>query len=177
MLAGTRYKLFVQPILLDVYTDDATRSEPAREWVLCGLRTSAALEWEALSISYTAIIGFTALFFAICMGGPMLKVIFINHRERFRLREVAFLSLFLVLLAGVFTLTALQTMHFSMSDDVEVQLRSLGQTLSDHIYVDLKNMRGQLQEWCKDPSACRRSTGGGNSTKSFGIHPIPGCRR
>ena len=138
MLAGTRYKLFVQPILLDVYTDDAARSEPAREWVLCGLRTSAALEWEALSISYTAIIGFTALFFAICMGGPMLKVIFINHRERFRLREVAFLSLFLVLLAGVFTLTALQTMHFSMSDDVEVQLRSLGQTLSNHIYVDLE---------------------------------------
>ena len=151
MLAGTRYKLFVQPILLDVYTDNAARSEPAREWVLCGLRASSALEWEALSISYTSIIVFTALFFAICMGGPMLKVIFINHRERFRLREVAFLSLFLVLLSGVFTLTALQTVHFSMSDDVEAQLGSLGETLSNHIHDDLKHMREQLQEWCKAP--------------------------
>src|SRR6478672_6342031 len=116
-----------------------------------GYSASSALEWEALSISYTAIIGFTALFFAICMGGPMLKVIFINHRERFRLREVAFMSLFLVLLSGVFTLTALQTVHFSMSDDVEQQLGSLGETLSNHIHDDLKHMREQLQEWCKAP--------------------------
>ena len=81
----------------------------------------------------------------------MLKVIFINHRERFRLREVAFLALFLVLLSGVFTLTALQTVHFSMSDDVEAQLGSLGETLSNHIHDDLKHMREQLQEWCKTP--------------------------
>ena len=184
MLAGTRYKLFVQPILLDVYTDNAARSEPAREWVLCGLRASSALEWEALSISYTSIIVFTALFFAICMGGPMLKVIFINHRERFRLREVAFMSLFLVLLSGVFTLTALQTVHFTMSDDVEGQLASLGETLSNHIHDDLKRMREQLQEWCQAPRLIDdlqaaevreviRKTPDPGSSKLIGVTPPP----
>jgi hypothetical protein len=155
MLAGTRYKLFVQPILLDVYTDNAARSEPAREWVLCGLRASSALEWEALSISYTSIIVFTALFFAICMGGPMLKVIFINHRERFRLREVAFLSLFLVLLSGVFTLTALQSVHFSLSDCVEAQLGSLGETLSNHtrrLETHARAVTGVVQELRRSPT-------------------------
>jgi hypothetical protein len=148
MLAGTRYKLFMQPILLDVFSDEPTRTEPAREWVLCGLRASSALEWEALSISYTSIIGITALFFAICMGGPMLKVLFINHRERFRLRDLAFLSVFLILLAAVFTLTALQVVHFSMNGDTEAQLRGLGETLSKNIHEDLQQMRAQLQEWC-----------------------------
>jgi len=152
MLAGARYKLFVQPILLDVFSDQPARSAPTREWVLCGLRASSALEWEALSISYTTVIGFTALFFAIAMGGPMLKVLFLNQRERFRLRELAFLSLFLVLLAGVFTLTGLQAAHFSLNHDTEEQLNRLGETLSSNIHDDLQQMREQLQEWCKDPA-------------------------
>ena len=150
MLAGTRYKLFAQPILLDVFSDEPTRNEPTHEWVLCGLRTYTALEWEALSISYMTIIGFTALFFAICMGGPMLKVLFINHRERFRLRELPFLSLFLILLAGVFTLTALQAVHFNLNDDTERQLNSLGEALSNNIHDDMQQMRAQLQAWCLD---------------------------
>jgi hypothetical protein len=148
LLAGTRYKLFLQPILIDVFSDDPTRTEPAHEWALCGLRSSSALEWEALSVSYTVIMGFTALFLAICMSGPVLKVIFINHRERFRLRELGFLSLFLVLLASVFTLTAIQFVDLRVNNDTEAQLRSLGETLSSNIHDDLQQMRQQLQEWC-----------------------------
>src|SRR5207245_1594624 len=88
-LAGTRYKLFLQPVLVDPFTDTADQTEPAREWVLCGLKSVAAVEWEALSISYTAMIWFTVLFLAIAMTGPLLKVRFMNRREHFRVQEVA----------------------------------------------------------------------------------------
>ena len=148
LLAGTHYKLFLQPILIDL-GGDATQTGKEREWAICGLRSSKALEWEALSISYTAVIGFTALFFAICMGGPVLKVIFINHRERFRLRELGLLSLFLVLLAGIFTLTALQFLVFRVNDETEARLRTLGDKLSSNIHDDLFKMRKQLLEWCE----------------------------
>lgn len=151
MLAGTRYKLFLQPILIDVFNDDPTEAEPAREWVLCGLRSASNLEWESLSISYTLIIGATALFLAISMGGPLLKVMFLNHRERFRLRELGFLSLFLVLLAAVFTLSGLQLTEFRMNDSSEAQLRGVGAALSTRIHDDLDRMRRQLKQWCESP--------------------------
>jgi len=148
MLAGTRYKLFLQPILIDIYADEPTQTEPSREWALCGLRSNSALEWEALSISYTVIIWFTALFFAICMGGPVLKVIFMNQRERFRLRELGFLSLFLVLLAGVFTLTALEIVDVRAASATDARLERLAGALSNRVHDDLGQMRDQLLEWC-----------------------------
>jgi len=74
-LAGTRYKLFLQPVVLDVYSDeDEGQDEPAQEWVLCGLRSAKTLEWEALSISF--MVWLTALFLAIFMSSPLLKVPF-----------------------------------------------------------------------------------------------------
>jgi hypothetical protein len=148
LLAGTRYKLFLQPILIDIFADEPISSEPAREWMLCGLRSTSALEWEALSISYTVIIWFTALFLAICMGGPVLKVIFMNQRERFRLHELGFLSLFLVLLAGVFTLTALEIVDVSAARDTDAQLQGLADTLSKNVHDEVKRMRDQLLDWC-----------------------------
>ena len=155
LLAGTRYKLFLQPVLIDVFSDDPTQAEPAREWVLCGLRSASALEWESLSISYTVIIGFTALFLAICMAGPVLKVIFTNHRERFRLRELGLLSLFLILLGAVFTLSGLQLTDFRMNGDEDAKLRSLGEALSTNIHSDLDKMRRQLKQWCESPDLRR----------------------
>jgi hypothetical protein len=147
-LAGTRYKLFLQPMLLDVFNDEATQEEPAQEWVLCGLRSSKTLEWEALSISSTSMVWLTALFLAILMSGPILKILFLNRRERLRLREFGFLALFLVLLTSVFTLSGLNAVGFPLNDDTELQLQHLGDSLSKNIHEELSEMRGQLIEWC-----------------------------
>ncbi|HEV2729847.1 MAG TPA: hypothetical protein VGV15_07430, partial [Terriglobales bacterium] len=46
VLAGTHYKLFLQPVLVDAFTDDPNQDEPAQEWVLCGLTSAKTLEWE-----------------------------------------------------------------------------------------------------------------------------------
>jgi len=149
VLAGTRYKLFLQPVLLDVFNDEPTQEEPAQEWVLCGLRSSKTLEWEALSISSTFMVWLTALFLAILMSGPILKVFFLNRRERLRLRELGFLALFLVLLTSVFTLSGLNAVGFPLNDDTEQRLQRLGDTLSLNIHEELKEMREQLTLWCK----------------------------
>lgn len=147
-LAGTPYKLFLQPVLVDVFSDDPEANEPAREWVLCGLRTSKALQWEALSISSNAIIAFTALFLAVCMSGPLLKVLFMNERERLRLRELAVLGIFLVLLTSVFTLSGLEAVGVPLNDDTEKGLKELGAKMSGNIHAELQAMRDQLREWC-----------------------------
>ena len=115
VLAGTRYKLFIQPVLVDVFNDEPNQEEPAQEWVLCGLRSSKALEWEALSISSTFMVWLTALFLAVLMSGPVLKIFFLNRREGLRLRELGFLGLFLVLLTCVFTLSGLSAAGFPLN--------------------------------------------------------------
>lgn len=154
-LAGTRYKLFLQPVLMDVYSDEADQHQSAREFVLCGMESARVLEWEALSISYTFIIWFTAIFFAICAGGPVLKAFFMNHREHFRLRELAFLGIFLVLLAGVLTLCGLQMVNLPLHDDTDARLQKLGDKLASTIHLELHEMNSQLVEWCKDPQLNR----------------------
>jgi hypothetical protein len=149
-LAGTDYKLFLQPVLVDVFSDEPSQDEPAQEWVLCGLRSVKTLEWEALSISSSLMLWLTALFFVVLMSGPVLKVLFINRREHLRLRELAFLGLFLVLLTSVFTLSGLNAVGFPLNDDTEEELQRLGNNLSNNIHDELRQMREQLQAWCSD---------------------------
>ncbi len=151
VLAGTGYKLFLQPVLVDVFSDAPNQEEPAQEWVLCGLRSSKALEWEALSISSTLMVWLTALFLTVLMSGPVLKIFFLNRRERLRLRELGFLGFFVVLLTSVFTLSGLNAVGFPLNDDTEEQLHRLGDTLSRNIHDELKQMRDQLQDWCRAP--------------------------
>lgn len=149
VLAGTRYKLFLQPVLVDAFSDDPGQDEPAQEWVLCGLRSAKTLEWEALSISSTFMVWLTALFLVIFMGLPVLKVFLVNRREHLRLRELGVLGIFLVLLTSVFTLSGLNAVGFPLNDDTEEQLQRLGDNLSNNVHDELKKMRDQLQEWCK----------------------------
>ncbi|HVW83504.1 MAG TPA: hypothetical protein VHB50_02440, partial [Bryobacteraceae bacterium] len=148
-LAGTRYKLFLQPVLVDAFSENSGAQEPAREWVVCGLRSAAALEWEALSISYTAMIWFTVVFFAIAVSGPLLRVLSMNRREHFRLREVVSLGLFLIVLTAVITFSAFQATGIPLSDDTEVQLKWLQNRLSGAVHQDLAEMRQQLIDWCR----------------------------
>ena len=147
-LADSHYKLFLQPVLVDSFSDDSDQTEPAREWVLCGLRSAGALEWEALSISYTAIIWFTVVFFAVAMSGPVLKVFFINRREHFRVQEVATLGLFLILLTAVATFSAMEVTGFPLNDDTENRLMLVQSRLSGAFYQELTEMREQLIKWC-----------------------------
>jgi hydrogenase-4 membrane subunit HyfE len=150
VLTGTSYKLFLQPVLIDAFSDDPTQKEERHTWRLCGLRSSASLEWEAMAISYTIIIWLTVFFFAICMGGPILKLFLMNNRERLHLRELGVLGLFLVLLSGVFTLAGLQSAYFhSNDDDTEGRLQQLSENLSKNIHLELRLMRDQLVAMCR----------------------------
>jgi len=152
-LAGTHYKLFLQPVLLGVFNDkdEPGSMEPAQEWVLCGLRSAKSLEWEALSISSTFMVWLTILFFSIFMSGPLLKILFINQRQHLRLREIALLAIVLVLLTCGFTLAGLNATGFPLNDDTDAQLEKIGGMLSENIHVELSTMREQLLRWCKNP--------------------------
>lgn len=147
MLAGTKYKLFLQPVLVSTFIDAATEEEPASEWVLAGMKSSASVDWEALSLSYTFFIWFTFLFFVIWASYKVLKIIFMNQREHLHLRELGSLGLSLVLLAAVLTFSLLQ-LDFHLNDDTEAQLHRVGGTLSKNIHDELRQMADQLTEWC-----------------------------
>src|SRR5205823_789846 len=150
VLAGTNYKVFLQPVLLDVYNDkDERQDEPAQEWVLCGLRSAKALEWEALSISSTFMVWITAAFLAIFMSSPMLKVLFMNHRQHLRLREIGWLCCALVLLAIVFTLSGLNAAGFPLNDDTDQRLSQIGDKLATNVHAELGQMLHQLVAWCR----------------------------
>jgi hypothetical protein len=150
VLTGTSYKLFLQPVLIDTFSDDPAQPEEQHPWTLCGLRSSATLEWEALAISYTVIIWLTVGLFAVFMGGPILKLFLMNNRERLHLRELGFLALLLVLLSGIFTLAGLQAAYFHSNDDnTEGNLKQLSENLAADIHLELGFMRKQLLELCQ----------------------------
>ena len=145
-LAGTRYKLFLQPVLVSSFSTAATR-EPASEWVLCGLRSSAALDWEALSLSFTFFIWSTAFFFVFWTSYKVLKIFLMNQRERLRLRELAELGFSLGLLTSVITLSLLQ-LNLQLNNDTDARLSELGWQLSKNIHHELQQMSEQLTAWC-----------------------------
>ena len=148
MLAGTRYKLFLQPLLISAFAGEKSRSAPASELVLCGLRSSTELDWEALSLSYTFFIWCTVFFFVVWSSYKALKILFMNHRERLRLRELGTLGVSLLLLTTVLTLSALQ-MDFHSNDDTDAQLRRLSANISANIHSELREMMAQLKTWCQ----------------------------
>ncbi len=145
-LAGTRYKLFLQPVLVSSFLSE-TDAEPASEWVLCGLISSSALDWEALSLSYTFFIWFTVVFFVIWTSYKVLKLFFMNSRERLRVRELGTLGLSLVLLTSAITLSFLQ-LDFRANDDTDTRLQDLGRRISRNVHEELRLMSDQLTAWC-----------------------------
>ncbi len=149
-LAGTQYKLFLQPVLVSTFNGVEAVNEAANEWVLCGLRSSAALDWESLSLSYTFFIWFTVAFLVIWTSYKVLKIFFMNQRERLRLRELGTLGLSLVLLTSVCTLSLLQ-FEFHVNDETEARLATLGGKLSRNLHDELGLMSAQLMDWCASP--------------------------
>ncbi|HTS65885.1 MAG TPA: hypothetical protein VMH28_27875 [Candidatus Acidoferrales bacterium] len=147
LLAGTRYKLFLQPLLISPFADEKKRSEPASELVLCGLRSSSELDWEALSLSYTFFIWITAGFFIVWSSYKALKILLMNNRERLRLRELGTLAISLVLLTSVLTIAALQA-DFHANDETDGKLQQLSQGMLANIHDELSEMMSQLVQWC-----------------------------
>lgn len=148
VLAGVPYKLFLQPVLVSTATDSDAKKDAASEWVLCGLRSSAALDWEALSLSYTFFIWCTFAFFIVWANYKVLKIFFMNRRERLRLREFGTLGLSLLLLSTVLTLSLLQV-NFRLTDDTDARLKALGEKFSGGIRDELRQMQNQLVNWCQ----------------------------
>jgi hypothetical protein len=161
-VADTSYKLFLQPVLIDVLNETAIgdekvgadSSEKAQEWVLCGLVSSSKLEWQSLAISYRVVIWATVGFLLIGLSAPLLKLLFLNKRERLTLRECAVAGISLVLLTGLMTFAALQGIYFHFlgdPDDGKKQLVLISQDLAAGIHQELGGMLGQLTTFCQHP--------------------------
>jgi hypothetical protein len=146
VLAGIPYKLFLQPVLVSSFSGEK-QVEPATEWVLGGLRSSSALDWEALSLSFTFFIWFTMVLFVVWTSYKILKIFLMNHRERLRLRELGTVGLSVVLLCCVLTLTLVQW-DFRRKDDTDTRLEHIANAMSGNIHDELKRMMAQLTNWC-----------------------------
>jgi hypothetical protein len=153
-VAGTGYRVFMQPVLLNLFAQTDRVENYPREWILCGLVRSSDFQWQRLAISYGAMIYIGATLLLVALSIPFLKVLFINRREHFRIREAFQTLSFAVLVTAVVTFVWLQVFYFrpNRSDDTDSQLASLAQSISQNVHIEISLMFEQLRSLCEETS-------------------------
>jgi hypothetical protein len=154
VVGGTRYRVFMQPVLLNLFAQKEQVENYPREWILCGLVRSSEFQWQSLAISYGTMIYIGAALLLVGLSIPFLKVLFINRREHFRIREVFQTVSFAVLVTAVVTFVWLQVFYFGPNrhDDTDSQLASLAQSISQNVHIEISLMFEQLRSLCGETS-------------------------
>ncbi|HYV12231.1 MAG TPA: cache domain-containing protein [Pyrinomonadaceae bacterium] len=102
-IAGTRYKLYVQPIEIALPTKGVAGGET--HWVICGLVDASRFRYQTWTISYTVLIPSFFVAGLLLLSWFFLKLLFIGPKDRLRPVETHVLAIS-VIVAG-FLLTGL----------------------------------------------------------------------
>ena len=133
-LAGAAYKLYVQPVPLEIKRGDQTVTP-----VVCGLWRADRLQSEVVSIPYATIIWIALIALAVFgLLWPLLKVAYMSPAERLQ-RVHVFYLLFSALFVCT-TLTAIVlNLGYTLLDQEEAreQVKSLADRVDHHVKAEL----------------------------------------
>lgn len=131
MIAGARYKLYVQPVEIALATKDS--ENPDTLWVVCGLVEAGRFRYQTWAISYTVLI--IAAFFAglLLLSWPFLKLVFIGPKDRLRAAEPYMLAVSVVVAAALLTFFTLFVFTYNAREnDLDVQLNNFADSIQKH---------------------------------------------
>ena len=148
-LAGVPYIIFLEPVTVNLNPRSGAEARQARRFMLSGLVPSRRFQWQSLAISYRSVIFLSSVFLLLCLCTPVIKILFLNERERLRLREVVLLPMLFATLAGALTSICLQTTYFNFRhDDTDTELGQLAKQMQDNIKLEIHAMHRQLLAAC-----------------------------
>ena len=148
-LAGVPTLIFLEPVTIDLNPSRGAEKKYARRFTLCGLVPSRGFRWQSLAISYRAVILLFSVFLLLCLCTPIIKIFFLNERERLRLREIVVLPLLFAAVAGAGTAICLQMFYFGLGrDDTDRELNNVARQMQDNIKAEVTAMYAQLMAAC-----------------------------
>lgn len=138
--AGIAYRLYTQPLHLKIPVDSG--NGPAviggsNPWVIGGLVKAEDLRREAVPIRL--LYALPGLLLMGALGVPLLKLWAIGPRERLRARDVAYLSLSILLASGLLTVALLDWYAYAWVE------RQADESMRQYTEELVKDFRSELQ--------------------------------
>ncbi|NIT62157.1 MAG: hypothetical protein GWN00_39985, partial [Aliifodinibius sp.] len=160
-IAGTPYKMFLQPIRIpiDLWTsieeetpktgNEATQIQE-KDWILAGFIKASGFRGRAMSISPTVLLGALGLLVIALLALPFLKVQFIGIRERLNKHDVLVLVITLLIAGSIIVIGLLD---FFMKDQFEEKrdnhLNKLADNIQSALHAELDSIDRQLRHLTK----------------------------
>ncbi|HWN98014.1 MAG TPA: cache domain-containing protein [Blastocatellia bacterium] len=146
-LAGTDYKLFLQPVRL-THTESLDNKQLERRWVVCGLTRKDHFRDETFAISYTVLTVFIFMVLLTALGWPLLKLKLMGPKDRMRRRDLR-LTL-LSALAGMalvtFMLLDVHT-YFTLENTLDHNLLRLSEKIQLNFREEVTSALAQLRQF------------------------------
>ncbi len=163
-LAGTRYKLYLQPAPVEIVkplqeqSGDAKHTTSKVTLVVCGLWRADRLESEVVSIPYTTLIwGTLVLLAAFALLWPLLKVAYMSPAERLRRRHVFYLLSSALLVTTLLTVIVLNNSYAARDrEESQEQLESLANRIDANLRLELLDALVFMDSLAKDESLHER---------------------
>ena len=151
-LAGTNYKLYIQPVPLRIGA--AEKDGHNLKIIVCGLWRADRLESEVVSIPYSTLIWSTLLMLAVFgLIWPLLKVAYMSPSERLKRAQVYYLLSSALFVTAVLTLIVLNAAYMlDATEEANEQLASLAARINDNLKTELARALDLMNSLEKDGS-------------------------
>jgi hypothetical protein len=143
-LAGSRYKLYAQPIEITLRTEDSQNAETL--WVICGLVEASRFRYQTWAISHTVLI--VSAFFAglLLLSWPFLKLIFIGPKDRLRVAEALMLAVSVVIAGSLLTFFFLFGITYKQLEfKLDKQLFALATNFQNNFHQEVGRALKQIE--------------------------------
>ncbi|UCH49570.1 MAG: hypothetical protein JSU95_07285 [Betaproteobacteria bacterium] len=144
VLAGESFDLLCQPLELGAWA----QSENAQGWAMCGLINSSRATTASLAVTPFIVITLFAVVVFGVLCWPMLKIIFLSSRERFRFADLYFVlfGTWGALMVATIGVLGAQT-HFELTAKTEFSNAQTAELLAKRLDQELENLYKQLDHY------------------------------
>lgn len=135
--AGGVYKLYVQPVSLQVFGDE--KEKQTVKTVICGLWRTDRQQLDVVSIPYDTLIwGVLGVLAVFGLLWPLLKVAYMSPTERLKRPHVFYLISSALFVAAILTTLAMNGAYLSrLEGDARRQLDSLAERIDQNVKIEL----------------------------------------
>jgi hypothetical protein len=176
-IAGTDYKLFLQPIRLTLSASEDEKGQGLR-WVVCGLTRTDHFRDETFAVSYTVLILFVFVVLLAVLSWPLLKLKLMGPKDRLRRADLGLTMLSALLGTALVTFILLDVhTYLSLEHTLDLNLEQLSGKIKANFQEEIAGALAQLRELnAKITTLAQEEKSGalkelGDSIKQSGILP------
>jgi hypothetical protein len=144
-IAGTRYKLYAQPISIALQTKGSENAESL--WVICGLVEASRFRYQTWAVSYIILIVCAFIAGLLLLSWPFLKLIFIGPKDRVRMVEVYILAAAIIITGSLLTFFILfGVSYWQLENELDNQLSALSDNFQTNFDTELSSALTELDK-------------------------------